>query len=186
LILSIDIGHNGAIVAFNKVINKVELFYSIPTFKRQTGMRDVRKRVGKKLVPTGERVPKMKTEYDLPELMRIPPLSQASHLIKVCLLENVHAMPLDGGAQLSALMYGKGLYHGIMLANRIPAVFLSPQKWKRGVGILREGKKGSITKFTELVQSKKILLCDAFDGLKLWDGLTDAILMAYYYSEENK
>lgn len=54
-------------------------------------------------------------------------------------LENVHAMPRDGGVAAFSFGVNFGALQGVLAALRVPYKLVTPQQWQKKVGLLPAG-----------------------------------------------
>jgi crossover junction endodeoxyribonuclease RuvC len=116
VILGIDPGVTGAL-AFLRPSNRVETF-PMPVFKAKHGH-----------------------ELDEAALSRM--LDARSRDIEFALLERQWARPTDGGPQAFKLGCNFGALRMLLASNFIPYRMVTPQAWKRAMGLLNEGKDAS-------------------------------------------
>ncbi|MCT7965024.1 hypothetical protein NG799_01590 [Laspinema sp. D1] len=90
------------------------------------------------------------------------------------IIEEVHAMPGQGG--VSGFNFGTafGIWIGILAALEIPYEFVSPQKWKRQMGVKGEKDESRTVAFQLFPH-----LADQLN-LKKHHNRADALLMAEY------
>lgn len=96
------------------------------------------------------------------------------------IIEEVHAMPGQGG--VSGFNFGTsfGIWIGILAAMQIPYQFVSPQKWKRQMGVRGdkdESRAIAMQLFPDLVDELK---------LKKHHNRADALLLAEFLRRQLK
>ena len=116
---------------------------------------------------------KKKVDLDLQTLQKL--LSQG----EVIVIERVHSMPKQGVA--STFFFGKqfGVLVGMSYALGKKVDFISPQKWKKVVGLKAKTKKEGKRKAIEMV--KEIYNIETKN-----DGIADAILIGRAFFILNK
>lgn len=113
-----------------------------------------------------------KRVIDEPELARL--IDSWSSEISNVVIEQVHAMPGQGVTSMFSFGLGYGIVRGIISANFLPTVFVSPQAWKSNLGVPKDKNK-SREKATELFPH------NSSDWSKVkWDGRAEAAMIAYY------
>ena len=109
--------------------------------------------------------------------LRVGPNRQQDD-IRVC-IELVHAMPREGGSGVVAA-YSMGLCSGLMtmacVALDYPHEYVTPQTWKRALGLLGSDKAASILKAQQIIPGAAPYLT-----LKKHDGRAEAMLIAEFY-----
>lgn len=60
-----------------------------------------------------------------------------------CIIEQVASRPGQGIATTGRFMHAAGVAYGVVAAKGLPVHFVVPQKWKRDLGLLGEGKEAS-------------------------------------------
>lgn len=98
--------------------------------------------------------------------------------IDVAVIEDVHSMPTDGSA--SAFKFGTafGIIRGIVAANEVRVVFVSPAKWKARLGLTGKEKDAARLKAIELFPRQANLFARKKDHAR-----ADAVLLAYAHAE---
>jgi crossover junction endodeoxyribonuclease RuvC len=148
VILAIDPGLKGAL-AFLRANNRVETF-DMPVFKAKKG-----------------------SELDEAALSRM--LDSRSRDIEFAILERQWARPTDGGPQAFKVGCNFGALKMLLASNFIPYRQVTPQAWKRYMGLIGEGKDASRAAAT------KALPQDADQWrLAKHEGRAEAALMAVY------
>ena len=92
----------------------------------------------------------------------------------LAVLEDVHAMPQQGVSSTFTFGEGKGIWEGILGAFDIPFDLVSPQAWKKEMGLDKD-KNASRAKAVQLFPNLTEQLARVKD-----DGRAEAILMAEY------
>lgn len=94
--------------------------------------------------------------------------------IDVAIIEDVHSMPRDGSS--SAFKFGTafGIIRGIVAANEIRTVYVTPAKWKGMLGLVGKDKDASRVKVLELFPRYANLFQRKMDH-----GRAEALLLAY-------
>ena len=95
-----------------------------------------------------------------------------------CYIENVWAFPTD--MRSSAFKFGKnfGMWLGILAANNIDTVLVTPQVWQKHYGEFPKNKKDRKNKLKEIASN--------LSGEKATLATADSILIAYYGYETEK
>jgi crossover junction endodeoxyribonuclease RuvC len=91
----------------------------------------------------------------------------------VAFLEDVHTMPGQGVTSSGNFMMGKGIIMGVLAAERIAYILVSPQEWKKRAGLIGKDKDQARTKAQQLYPG--VVLSRKKDI-----GRADAILIARY------
>jgi len=133
------------------------------------------------LTPTGGRVydcPVNKTKegkavFDLVGMADV--LSVAKGNDTRCVIEHVHAMPKNGSIGCFKLGQGYGIWLGILAAFGIESFNISPQVWKRSMGV--QGNDKEISRAMALRMAPE--LSDRLTRKKD-HGRAEAILLALY------
>jgi len=171
-IISVDCGNTGAIASY---YNGNRIIHDMPTFKKKAG----RKRVAEGKYK-GKMIDKLKTEYDIPEVVNI--ITSLNHgdfaaiMPLVAVVESIHAHPGQGVTSMFAMGQGYGIIRGIIAALDIPIYLVSPQKWKGHFGLLKQDKDAARIKAIELFPE----LADQLN-LKKHHGRADALLIGEWY-----
>ena len=141
--VSIDIGFKGGL-AFWETSNLLEV-YSMPTYTH-----------------------KKKTYLDKETLLNL----FQKYGVELVVIEDIHAMPGQGVVSMFRFGTQKGFFEGLALGLGIGLEVISPQKWKKTIGLVRMTKKEAKRRAVELVN-------EWFDlGLgKTEDGKADAVLL---------
>jgi crossover junction endodeoxyribonuclease RuvC len=98
-------------------------------------------------------------------------------------IEEVHAMPQQGGASMFKFGFCFGFQAGLIVGRGIPRTYIAPVTWKRAMG-LDSNKGGSIARAGELFP-KHVKLFRAEKGVRTAAqacGIAEACLIAYFYA----
>lgn len=95
----------------------------------------------------------------------------------MCVIEAVGAMPGQGVSSTFKFGCSYGIVRGVVLAQKVPLHFVSPQRWKKYFGLIGEDKDASRKKAQHLWPSS-----DHF-GRKKDHGRAEAALMARFGAE---
>jgi hypothetical protein len=76
---------------------------------------------------------------------------------------------------------GCGVLRCALAANNIPVVYVSPQKWKKALGLSGKEKEFALTRARELMPESGLFLIRKKDV-----GRADASLIAYWYANHGK
>jgi len=68
----------------------------------------------------------------------------------VTILEDVHSMPKQGVASTFNFGRTKGVIEGVLAANDMRITYVSPQKWKRAMGLIKAPKYSQMKMATQL------------------------------------
>lgn len=103
------------------------------------------------------------------------------HDFGTVVIEDVHSMPKQGVASSFGFGRSKGVVEGVFAAQRLPIVYVSPQKWKKALGLTSD-KGASRRRAIELWPAK---------GTKLFarvkdDGRAEAALIAYWWLQHGQ
>lgn len=118
---------------------------------------------------------KNKKDIDLDELSRL--IDSWSKDIKFVVIEKVHAMPGQGVTSMFNFGKGYGRLEGVIKANFLPLEYVTPQTWKKKLGVPAD-KKLSRLRASELFPNNSDQWCKA-----KWDGRAEAAMIAYYGSK---
>lgn len=115
---------------------------------------------------------KGKQAYDLEAMAKLVQPYQGAEAKAI--VENVHSMPKQGVS--SSFLFGKGfgIWLGIISAYNIPLILVSPQSWKKTLGVTSD-KNTSLEKARELFPTLAEQLKRKKD-----DGRAEALLIACY------
>jgi len=94
--------------------------------------------------------------------------------IELCVIEDVHSMPLQGVASTFSFGVSKGVVLGMVAAFQVPIFTPPPAVWKMNMGLTKD-KAASFAKATELYPEKK-----NFWARKCDDGRAEAVLLAEF------
>ena len=89
-------------------------------------------------------------------------------------IEAVHAMPKQGATSMFTFGYAAGFAHGLIVGQNLPHTFITPQKWKKIVGLAGSDGEESRRRASQLHPR----------GSDLWSkkgqhGVAEAALIAY-------
>lgn len=123
-------------------------------------------------IPLIEAGPKGKTQPDYLAWWNVweQLVWQADHVF----IERVGAMPGQGVTSMFNFGYVVGLAYGLVLAARKPHTFITPQSWKKAVGLSGSDGEQSRKRASQLMPSSA-----TFWPLKKHDGRAEAALIAY-------
>ena len=117
-------------------------------------------------------------EYDWPHMRNLA-LSVSAYTppLSVVAIEEVHTMPLQGVASQGRLMYGLGLWHGLLIARGCSVERVSPQTWKKVMlkDLGDKGKEAARWRASQLFPEAASLLSRVKDH-----GRAEALLLAEY------
>jgi crossover junction endodeoxyribonuclease RuvC len=151
IIYGIDPGVNGALALLDSETSEVKGVYDTPTIKRDGAKR------------------KDSDWYKMSDLLAENPDACA-------IIEDVHYCSGDGG--MGSFTFGKsvGLWIGLCLGKGIPFRFVSPQRWKRDMGLIKQEKIASRELALELFPN-------LFDSIKLVrdHNKAEAVLIAEWF-----
>lgn len=126
--VGIDPGISGAVVIFRKGKGKAITIHDTPTAE----------------VKKGKKYRNVYLHNNMFNLLRDLPIDTNVWL------EDVHAMPKNGGLSSFGMGYGKGIWMGILAAMKIEPTLVSPQRWKRHFNLLGEDKDAARIKAIQL------------------------------------
>lgn len=149
--LGIDPGLSGAIAFLDLAAGRLEV-HDVPTFTLGRGG-------------------KMKREVDTVGLAR---LIDAGGPISHAYVEQVGAMPGQGVASMFAFGKVFGIILGILAAGFVPLTLVTPQKWKRALGVPAE-KDGARARASQLLPAHAALWTRVKD-----DGRAEAAMIALW------
>lgn len=95
------------------------------------------------------------------------------NLIRMAVIEDVHAMPDQGVVSMFRFGYGAGIIAGILAAFNIPTVKIKPAVWKTALGLTKD-KAASLQRARELYPNHGNLF-----HLKKHNDRAEATLMAW-------
>ena len=103
------------------------------------------------------------------------------HDIDVAYVERVHAMPKQGVSSTFEFGYGYGILHGVLAAQGIKLVLVTPATWKKHCGLIKKPKDAArslaITLHPEVANQL---------NLKKHGGRADAICISDYAYHREK
>lgn len=115
------------------------------------------------------------TETDLCDLFR-----EYAPYVQRGIIEAVHAMPphMPGNTSVASFAFGKsyGFLRGVLIALRIPFIEVSPQKWKKAMG-LNFTKENTAT---EKKNGSKQYAQQLFPSLEITHATAEALLLGEY------
>jgi len=155
--LGIDPGLDGGV---GVIANDAKLVFGVPTLIR------------KKAKGT-------KREYLVGQMANILRDTLRSGSGVLAYLEDVHAFPMQGTVSMFNMGEGKGIWLGILSALEIPYELISPQSWKKAMGLNKDKEASrllALRLFPELTDALK---------LKKDEGKAEAILIAEYARRKN-
>lgn len=98
--------------------------------------------------------------------------------MEFCVLEQVHAMPNQGVTSMFNFGKNYGWIRGVLDANNIPIIDVTPQKWKSFFGLIGKEKKDSIELCKKLYPDVSLLRTPKCKTNH--DGMAEALLIAEY------
>ncbi len=113
------------------------------------------------------------TEHDLHSEVKT---ALAVDCPKFCVIEKVHAMPMNGSIGNFKLGYSYGMLKSILVENEIPFEEKTPATWMKFFG-MKKGKKETSTQWKNRLKSKAQQL---YPKLKITLDMSDSILVARY------
>lgn len=127
-----------------------------------------------------EIMPKLGAELNAWTLNEI--IAEYAGDIRLAVIERVHSMPKQGVASSFKFGFVTGVVHGLLAANKIRTVTVTPQEWMK---VMHQGVPGKLsTKDRGRMAFKRIfpdVSATATERSKVMhDGLVDAALMAEY------
>lgn len=114
---------------------------------------------------------KARHEIDAFEMTRI---IQSFGGSPICIIEKVHSMPRQGVVSSFGFGASYGMAVGVAAASRLPIHLVSPNKWKRALGLTSE-KSESIALAKQLYPQSTEFLTRKKD-----DGRAEALLLAHW------
>lgn len=151
LVLGVDPGLSGALALYDVRVNSVENVRDMPTIEAGTG--------SKRIVD----------EATLAAWVD----AYAKH-IRHAYVEKVGAMPGQGVTSMFSFGTSYGIVRGIIAANMIPMTFVTPQRWKKALGV-PAAKDGARARASQLLPVSSGLWSRVKD-----DGRAEAALIALY------
>ena len=100
----------------------------------------------------------------------------APDIQKYAIIEQVHSMPKQGVKSVFTFGQGYGQWLGILAAEEIPYIQVTPQKWMKHFGAMPREKKDRKNYLKHLAQQRH-------PELKITLATSDAILLANYLKE---
>jgi len=70
--------------------------------------------------------------------------------IKHCYLEKVHAMPGQGVSSMFSFGHSAGIVEGVVVAMGLPLTLITPQSWKKKVGLIGKDKDAARSRAIQL------------------------------------
>ena len=89
-------------------------------------------------------------QLDIGKMMKFL-VVENSFKVRGVLLEDVHAFPKQGAISAFKFAYAKGLVIGLCKALGYETIMVSPQAWKKELGLIGKDKKESISKAKSLL-----------------------------------
>ncbi len=96
-------------------------------------------------------------------------------------IEQVGAMPGNGTASMFKFGRCLGVIEGVIAGNYIPIAMVTPQKWKKGCGLIGKGKDASRQLCLQMFPDKA-----HYFKRKKDNGRSDAVLIALYQNEQKQ
>ena len=131
--------------------------------------------------------------YDMPITSRGIDIPKLARIIKrltwpktIAVVENVHSRPRQAG-QFNFGLY-TGIVHGVLGAVGVPFELVTPQEWKRAMGLTRsndETKADTKSNARALASQLFPALAPHFVRVKD-DGRAEALLLAVYYANRKR
>ena len=90
-----------------------------------------------------------------------------------CYIEKVHAMPGQGVTSMFSFGHSAGIIEGIIVALGIPITLVTPQSWKKKIGLIGKDKDAARTRAIQLYPDIRDL-----DLKGKGQALADSILIA--------
>ena len=157
IVMSIDPGLSGAIAVFRYTDHELIGIFDMPTHE---------------LTRNG----KAKRQVSASGLAGIFSAHKPHHVI----VEKVSAMPGQGVTSMFSFGRSFGLIEGILAAYEIPATYVMPSVWTKGIG-RGVGKDASRARACELYPAHQKSFARVKD-----DGRADAVLIGAWYLKGNK
>lgn len=126
-------------------------------------------------------LPGKQREVDPIELARwLEALANADRMIRLAVVEQVHAMPEQGVRSTFTFGCGYGMVRGVLAARSIPTELVTPQAWKRLVlaGYTDKNKEAAIQYATRRFPNASLRATPR--SRTSHDGLADALCLAEY------
>lgn len=120
-----------------------------------------------------------KSEYNIPAILQW--FDQLPCAPKMVVLEKAHSMPLQGIVSTFSIGRSFGIMEGILAARKFPYMIVAAKTWQAK---MFEGIAHTDTKQSSVLVAQRLFpdtdLRVGPRSNKLHDGLSDAMLMAYY------
>lgn len=116
--------------------------------------------------------------YDIEAYCQTIALAKSNYLNPIVAIEQVHSMPKQGVA--STFKFGEqfGVLKGMCMGLGVKFITITPQEWKRGMGLLHQDKDASIALAKKLFP--EVDLRPSARCRKDSDGMAEALLIAEY------
>lgn len=111
------------------------------------------------------------TERDIHDLV-----AEFAPRISVCYLEAVHSFPRQGATSTFAFGRNYGFLRGLLIALKVPFVEVSPQRWKKAMGLQMSSKDAKVDK----KNLSKRLAQQLYPDIKITHAISEALLLATY------
>lgn len=169
IVIGIDPGVHGAI---GVIAPNGSFVYDMPTYKKGKRLRTCDATLSEELDSLREK-----------HLRPFETIAQCE--IKIhAFVELVHSMPGQGVASMFSFGESFGIIRGVLAALDIPYELVTPQSWKRAMGVPRGDKKGSVSVAIRLFPKlTRDLTWEKRGGTSPAENLTgraDALLIAEY------
>mgnify|MGYP003139274177 CR=1 FL=1 len=127
-------------------------------------------------MPTVVEKKKKKTQYDTQYINDlIVSWSHLEHNGLLAVIEDVWARPGEGVVSSFRFGRGRGIFEGLLVALRIPQVYVAPVKWKRAMGLIGQDKNASRELAMKIAPEHA-----SYFKRKKDDGVAEALLLAEY------
>jgi crossover junction endodeoxyribonuclease RuvC len=169
MILGIDAGISGAIALVDND-GKLKQVSGVVTYWHKMKTKTKSKIVnGVTVAGTYKR----RRKINIPDTVGLLEKMIHGYDIKVCYIENVQAF--NGQGVTSSFNFGEsfGILQGIVAAKGIEIIFVTPQKWKKEVGLIKADKEASIPVVKAIFGAECLPAAISHD-------LADACLIAWY------
>lgn len=157
LILGVDPGLSGALALYDVRGQAVAEIIDMPTIEAGTGSKRV-----------------------VDEAALAVWVDSHAKRIKHAFVEKVGAMPGQGVTSMFSFGCSYGILRGIIAANMIPMTFVTPQKWKKALGV-PAAKDGARARASQLLPASAGRWARGKD-----DGRAEAALIALYGANHAK
>lgn len=116
--------------------------------------------------------------YDIEAYCQMIALAKSNYLSPIVAIEQVHSMPKQGVA--STFKFGEqfGILKGLCMGLGVKFITITPQEWKRGMGLLHQDKGASIALAKKLFPGAN--LRPSARCRKDSDGMAESLLIAEY------